>query len=277
MDIKLHSNASTTPRTRKYIQTSTKSDAAIASELNISIDTVKRWRSRDDVLDKSHRPKTIHKRLSFEQELLILYIRKRLSLSLDELLEVARLLINQNISRAVLSRCLKKYDTGRIKKPDGSEIGHVVVDCFQLPENMSIHQPLLVVLTETYTSHISFALIDEKDSEAQHRFADFIQHALPYTIKAINQPKVRFLSDIFSQLSVDNVDSHAADVLDSVWLQGANFNVDIAEILSGELFDGRHELGATLLEYEDTLNKSVIRNRLKKLTPYSYLKLKRDR
>ena len=46
MEIKLHANATTTPRTRKYLQESTKSDRELAQELGISITTVRRWRNR---------------------------------------------------------------------------------------------------------------------------------------------------------------------------------------------------------------------------------------
>ena len=35
MEIKLHANATTTPRTRKYLQESTKSDRELAQELGI--------------------------------------------------------------------------------------------------------------------------------------------------------------------------------------------------------------------------------------------------
>jgi len=54
MTIRLHANATTTPKTRRYIQESNKTDKALAKELGISIDTVRRWRKRDDVHDRSH-------------------------------------------------------------------------------------------------------------------------------------------------------------------------------------------------------------------------------
>ncbi|OEU60868.1 MAG: hypothetical protein BA870_03440 [Desulfuromonadales bacterium C00003094] len=54
MTIQLHANATTTPKTRRYIQQSKKTDKALAKELGISIDTVRRWRKRDDVHDRSH-------------------------------------------------------------------------------------------------------------------------------------------------------------------------------------------------------------------------------
>ena len=56
MHLRLHANATTTPRTRAYIQKSTASNEALARELGIHRRTVARWRTRHDVADRSTRP-----------------------------------------------------------------------------------------------------------------------------------------------------------------------------------------------------------------------------
>jgi hypothetical protein len=56
MQLRLHANATTTPRTRAYIQNSTASPAALARELGIHPRTVARWKTRPDVADRSTRP-----------------------------------------------------------------------------------------------------------------------------------------------------------------------------------------------------------------------------
>ncbi|WP_424894831.1 hypothetical protein [Tepidimonas sp. HKU79] len=43
MIIRLHKNATTTPATRAYIQSSSLSVAALAAELGVSEDTIRRW------------------------------------------------------------------------------------------------------------------------------------------------------------------------------------------------------------------------------------------
>jgi hypothetical protein len=53
MDLKLHANATTTPRTRAYIHKSTASNTALARELGIHSRTVARWKGRPDVADRS--------------------------------------------------------------------------------------------------------------------------------------------------------------------------------------------------------------------------------
>ncbi len=61
MDLKLHANATTTPRTRAYIQKSQARNAALARELGIHSRTVARWKARRETVDRStrpHRPQT---------------------------------------------------------------------------------------------------------------------------------------------------------------------------------------------------------------------------
>ncbi len=59
MELALHANATTTPRTRAYIQRSKKPVAELADELGVSETTVRRWRGRTAVDDHSHRPKRL--------------------------------------------------------------------------------------------------------------------------------------------------------------------------------------------------------------------------
>lgn len=107
MEIKLHANATTTPRVRRYIQQSAKSDRELAQELGISVATVRRWRQRQDVADRHTVPKTTRKVLTDEQSLLINWLRQKLQLPLDELLVVVNQGMQQPISRAGLDRYLR--------------------------------------------------------------------------------------------------------------------------------------------------------------------------
>ena len=56
MDLKLHANATTTPRIRAYIQKSTASTSALARELGVHSRTVARWKGRQEVSDRPTRP-----------------------------------------------------------------------------------------------------------------------------------------------------------------------------------------------------------------------------
>ena len=110
MEIKLHANATTTPRVRRYLQQSDKSDRELAKELGISVSTVRRWRVRQDVEDQKSTPKNIHKVMRQEQINLALWLRTHFVLPLDELVTYVNDGIGQTISRASLDRMLKKGD-----------------------------------------------------------------------------------------------------------------------------------------------------------------------
>ena len=107
MEIKLHANATTTPRVRRYLQESDKSDRELASELGISVTTVRRWRKRRQVSDLQTTPKVIHKALIPEQVALINALRDGLQAPLDELLFMVNEGLGIAISRATLNRYLR--------------------------------------------------------------------------------------------------------------------------------------------------------------------------
>lgn len=52
--IALHKNATTTPATRAAIQGAAGSDYELAQQFRVSRDTVRKWRQRDSVVDRSH-------------------------------------------------------------------------------------------------------------------------------------------------------------------------------------------------------------------------------
>jgi transposase-like protein len=82
MQLRLHPNATTTPRTRAYIQRSTASTAALARELGIHPRTVARWKARSDAADRSTRPHRLATPITAWEEGLILELRRSLALPL---------------------------------------------------------------------------------------------------------------------------------------------------------------------------------------------------
>lgn len=110
MEIKLHANATTTPRVRRYIQESPKSDRELAQELGISVSTVRRWRNRTDAVDRTTTPKSIHKVLRQEQSAVINWLRQTFIVPLDELVTVVTCGMQQPVSRAGLDRYLRRAE-----------------------------------------------------------------------------------------------------------------------------------------------------------------------
>jgi transposase InsO family protein len=109
MDLKLHANATTTPRTRAYIQKSTASNAALARELGIHSRTVARWKGRPDVTDRSTRPHRLATMITPWEQALILELRRSLALPLDDILEAMRRCVNPQLSRSGVHRCLQRH------------------------------------------------------------------------------------------------------------------------------------------------------------------------
>ena len=85
MELNLHANATTTPKVRAFIQRSKKPVAALAAELGVSETTIRRWRGRSSVNDRSHTPKTLATSLSAMDEALVCELRTHLQLPLDDI------------------------------------------------------------------------------------------------------------------------------------------------------------------------------------------------
>lgn len=120
--MKHHTNATTTTEMREFIRESDLPTAVLARLLKVSEPTVRKWRKRESVDDKSHVPKHLNTTLSPCQEYVIVELRTRLLLSLDELLEVCQKFINVNASRAGLQRCLKRHGVSRLVDMHDSDL-----------------------------------------------------------------------------------------------------------------------------------------------------------
>ena len=117
-DKRQHVNATTTPEMRAFIHESDMPTAQLARLLKISEATVRKWRKRENLEDASHTPKTLHTALSPAQEYVVVELRKRLLLSLDELLAVCHEFVHPTVSRAALQRCLKRHGVSRLADMD---------------------------------------------------------------------------------------------------------------------------------------------------------------
>jgi transposase len=123
MQVRLHANATTTPRTRAYIQTSTAPIVQIARELGISETTVRRWKPRATVADGSHVARRLAVSLTDLEERLVVELRTALQLPLDDIVEVMRRCMNPKLSRSAIHRCLKRHGVSARPKPARRQIG----------------------------------------------------------------------------------------------------------------------------------------------------------
>ena len=123
MELNLHANATTTPKVRAYIQASKASVATLAAELGVSETTIRRWRNRRTIEDRSHTPKTLAVSLSPIGETLVCELRARLQLPLDDIVEVMRRCLNPKLSRSAIHRCLVRHNLSRRPKRDKPPVG----------------------------------------------------------------------------------------------------------------------------------------------------------
>jgi len=123
MELALHANATTTPKIRSYIQRSKKPVAELAAELGVCETTIRRWRGRTTVGDRSHRPNRLMTSLSAIEERLVCELRTALQLPLDDIVEVMRRCINGKLSRSAIHRCLHRHGISQRKQPDRPSVG----------------------------------------------------------------------------------------------------------------------------------------------------------
>ncbi|WJD49284.1 XRE family transcriptional regulator [Enterobacter sp. PGRG2] len=155
MEIKLHANATTTPRVRRYLQQSDKSDRELASELGISVTTVRRWRNREQVADRHTTPKVIHKAMRQEQIALVNALRDLTLAPLDELLQLVNDGLGIAVSRATLNRYLKPAKTARQGAPLS---GKKALKAGLLPHWLTLHHlPLALSMDDNGEHHLLWA------------------------------------------------------------------------------------------------------------------------
>jgi transposase-like protein len=146
MLIALHKQARTTPAVRAEIAASNEPVAVLARRFNVTEMTIRKWKSRDSVHDRSHTAHRLQTVLTPAQEAVAVELRRTLMLPLDDLLAVAREFLNPGVSRSGLDRCLRRHgvsDLNKLKpapakaahKPfKAYEPGYVHVDVKYLPQ-----------------------------------------------------------------------------------------------------------------------------------------------
>jgi transposase-like protein len=192
MELSLHANATTTPKVRAYIQRSRKPVADLAAELGVSETTVRRWRGRTTVADRSHVPKTLAISLSAIEEALVCELRTKLHLPLDDITEVMRRCVNAKLSRSAIHRCLKRHGLSRRPQPDKpaigvfeqATIGFIHVDLKHLPA-LQRRKSYAFVAIDRATRYVYLEIHPKRDGNTAAGFLNrFLAH-FPHRIHTI--------------------------------------------------------------------------------------------
>jgi transposase InsO family protein len=192
MELNLHANATTTPKTRAYIQRSRKSVAELAIELGVSETTVRRWRGRTSVNDRSHVPKALKTSLSGIEEALVCELRTELHLPLDDITEVMRRCVNGGLSRSAVHRCLRRHDLNRRPKPEKptvgifeqATVGFIHVDLKHLPA-LERRKSYAFVAIDRATRYVYMEVHSKRDADTAAGFIGrFLAH-FPHPVHTI--------------------------------------------------------------------------------------------
>src|SRR5882757_3998135 len=186
MDLALHANATTTPKTRSYIQHSKKAVAELVDELGVSETTIRRWRGRTTVGDRSHRPKRLTTNLSAMEETLVCELRTALQLPLDDIVQVMRRCVNGKLSRSAIHRCLQRHGISQRKKPDRpsggvfeqATVGFIHFDLKHLPA-LERRKSYAFVAIDRATRYVYVEIHQRRDAKTSAGFLKRFLEPLP--------------------------------------------------------------------------------------------------
>jgi len=302
LNIRLHANATTTPKTRAYIQSSSKSAPELARELGISVSTVRHWRSRDDVHDRSHTRKNLLSTLNPAQEAIVIELRRTLLLPLDDLLAVVREFIHPQLSRAALDRCLRRNGVSRLAdltpaepaeavktKPfKAYEPGYIHIDYKYLPQMPDEpRRRYLFVAIDRATRWVYLALKTDKSARSARAFLKAVRAKAPFRIRKLLTDNDKAFTDrlqakgrqpsgvhIFDQLCAEAGIEHRLSPVRRPQTNGMveRFNGRISEVLASHRFDSRADLENTLKRYCHLYNHHIPQKALRQRTPIQALK-----
>ena len=120
--------ATTTPKVRAAIQASDEPASVLAERFGTTEQTIYKWRHQDSVHDRSHTPHQLQTTLTPAQGSSVkrsirgmgsivakngaVVLRRTLLVSIDDLLAVVREVLNPQVSRSGLDRCLRRHGVG---------------------------------------------------------------------------------------------------------------------------------------------------------------------
>lgn len=193
MLIKLHPNATTTPRIRAHIQSSKASVAELAAELGIGETTVRRWRKRTTTEDRSHTPHRLQTSFDATEEEIAVELRTRLGLSIDDILEVMRRCLRPSISRSGLHRCLQRHGvSAKVKAPrpavrhfEADEpIGFIHIDVKYLTA-LDRHRSFAYVAIDRATRFVYVEVLPDRKAATGAAFLERFLAAFPLKVHTV--------------------------------------------------------------------------------------------
>ena len=299
MLIALHKNATTTPATRAAIQRAKGSDYELARRFSLSRDTVRKWRKRETVLDGSHTAHRLQTTLNAAQEAVVIYLRTKLLLPLDDLLAVVREFIEPAMSRSALDRLLRRHGHSRLPVPDKTpstskrfkayEPGYLHLDVKYLPQmaDDSARRYVFVAIDRA-TRWVFIAIKSRKTAAAARSFLNAVHKACPLKIRTLLTDNGKEFTDrLFGKRAKQASGQHEFDTLcDSLGIEHRltkpktpqtngmveRFNGRLEQVLRSHHFNSAHDLEQTLHRFVWLYNQHLPQKALNHEAPVQALK-----
>lgn len=306
MNIQLHKNARTTPAIRRELQEAPASvtNKELASRYGLSRLTVAKWRKREQVHDRSHRPRTIHATLSAAQEALVVALREQQLLPLDDLLVVVREFINADVSRSGLNRCLRRHGVPSLKALRDREQalgktapksfkdyrpGFVHVDVKYLPQMPDEERRrYLFVAIDRAIRWVYVEILGNKSAKTAQGFLKRLIDKAPFRISKVLTDNGKEFTDRFcatgereptgrhpfDQVCAAHAIEHRLIKARRPQTNGMveRFNGRIADVLATTRFDSSQSLAETLTRYTKVYNQHIPQRALGHVSPIQALK-----
>jgi len=303
MNIKLHKLARTTPAIRKEIRQSNLSIKELAEKYSITKDTVRKWKNRETVADKSHRPHNLKTTLSQTEEAIVIELRKSLLLPLDDLLVVIREFIQPKMSRSALDRCLRRHGISNLKqlipidetetKPRKSfklyEPGFIHVDLKYLPQMPDeTSRKYLFAAIDRATRWVYIEIRPNKSAKSAERFLKNLINVAPFAISKVLTDNGKEFTDrfcatgqrkptgnhLFDKVCIHHGIEHRLIKPRNPQTNGMveRFNGRIEDILKQTKFKSASHLKESLLKYGQIYNHHIAQKSLGHITPTQALK-----
>jgi transposase InsO family protein len=200
MTLRLHKNATTTPRIRAELRAAPAwvSTSSLAKQYRLHFSTAAKWRSRPSGEDASHRPHTLHATLTPEQEEVVVELRRTLLVETADLLMLVREFICPTMSESALKRMMRRHGVSSLRELMPKEEaepakafkryppGFVHVDVKYLPR-MADEQSrsYLYVAIDRATRWVYFEVLPDKRAKTAAGFLERLIAAAPFRIEKV--------------------------------------------------------------------------------------------
>jgi len=293
---KLHKNAKTNYLIRKRIQLSKDTISVLAQKYHLSRLTIRKWKNRESLEDKSSRPDTLRTVLTVEQEDLILFERKKFKKSLEEIYLSLEETI-PDLYPMKIYRCLCRYGLSvlpqellnaerKIKKFRKYARGFLHIDTIIVPKIKGKRYYIFTCIDRV--TKIAFIWItNRKTMEMGKQFLEKVIAFYPYAIHYIltdNGPEFsyKFLpkrrqtkkEHPFDTICKKNRIEHRTIKYRHPWTNGMveRFNGKVkGKVIKRYIFEGKEDLEVKLICYLNSYNFDVRLKQLGYKTPADYL------